>query len=87
MEKRKFYTLIKADHKLGKDSYVKGRISGLMEALCNENPGKDILFGRGGTELGEIHTVETTNERYKKFVEVVELEYPNLCEFDYKRVI
>lgn len=84
MENKIFKTLIKADHKLGGNQYIEGRISGLMEAICHENPGKDILYGKGKNELGMIHMTKTSEERYDKFIEIVEQEYPGLCVFNYE---
>ena len=84
--RRKFYTIIKADHKLGNDAYVQGRVSGIMEAVCSKNPGKEILYGRCKNELGMVSIVKTTTRRYKRFAKIVESEYPKLCLFDFKRV-
>lgn len=38
METRRIKTLVKADHKLGKDLFVLGRIMGAMVVMCNEDP-------------------------------------------------
>lgn len=84
MEKVTFYTLFKKDHKLGGNLYVRGRVHGLMEAICYENPGKDILQGMGEVKAGFAFITVTTKERYDKFSEIIELEYPGLCIFDYK---
>lgn len=86
MGTRMFYTVVKANHKLGGKTYVRGRVHGIMEAICSKDPGKEILYGIGENELGMIIPTRTTSRRYKKFAEIVERLYPGLCIFDYKRV-
>jgi hypothetical protein len=84
MEIKTFYTVVKFDHKLGGNSYVRGRIHGIMEAICCENPGEEVLMGIGDFDLGAIYPVKTTTEKYERFAEIVEKSYKGLCIFDYK---
>ena len=85
MREKMFYTVIKADHKLGGNEYVMGRVSGIQCAVRCKHPGKDILYGHGENEIGEIYPMKTTSRRYKKFARIVEQNYPGLCIFDYKK--
>lgn len=50
MEKRIFKTIVRADHKFGDSEYVRGRISGIQLAMCDEDPKMD-LFGHMFLEL------------------------------------
>ena len=86
MRKKMFYTVIKADHKLGGIEYIKGRIHGIMTAICYKNSGNEILQGVGENELGFIIITKTTTRRYRKFAKITETRYPGLCIFDYKKV-
>lgn len=77
---RKFYTLIKKEHKLGDRLYVQGRIHGFMTLICEED--ETIPSGIGVNEVGTIFVTVTDEEKYAKFKEIVERHYPGLCEFD-----
>lgn len=80
--KRIFGTLVKEDHKLGKNEYIHGRISGILKVLCTKD---GVEFGmRELSNVGLILTTECTKSNYYKFMEVIEDLYPGLCEFDYK---
>ena len=83
MGQRKFHTLIKVDHKFGQNPYVRGRISGIMQVLCNGEPLKGFaqLEYPDGTH---VFTTLCTEENYMVFKNFVELSYPGLCEFDYE---
>ena len=81
--KRMFYTLVKADHKLGGNTYILGRISGIKSVLCDED--YKIAIANMKKDNGTILSVLTTNEQYEKFTKYIEDIYPDLCIFDYKR--
>lgn len=83
MDARQIKTLVKNDHKLGKDVFVLGRIMGAMAVMCKEDPAKGIEFGRGRCEQGNIFVTETTTEKYEAFTNVIEEWYPGLCIFNY----
>lgn len=83
METRKIKTLIKSDHKLGKDDFISGRIVGAMAVLCKEDPAKGLEFGMIRCENGRIIMTETIDDRYDAFINVIENWYPGLCVFDY----
>lgn len=83
METRLIKTLVKADHTLGKDNYVLGRIMGAMAVMCKEDPATGLEFGRGCCEKGAIFVTETTDEKYEAFSRVIENWYTGLCIFDY----
>lgn len=73
-------TLIRKDHKLGNNAYVRGRISGIQSVICP----RKIEFGNGRNEEGFILVAECTPEKYDDFMNTVENMYPGLCKFDYK---
>ena len=81
MERKRYYTKVKNDHKIyGQNEYVLGRISGLQYAYCDGNP----VIGHA-TQRGEDKTIfiaECSEDKYEKFKTVVEELYPGLCEFD-----
>ena len=80
MEKRIVKTLIKKDHKLGNNEYVKGRISGIQSIMCP----RDFEFGTGRNEDGFILVAECDVNQYDRFINVIEEMYPGLCIFDYR---
>ena len=82
MEMRQIRTLVKADHKLGGNQFVLGRISGAMAAMCKEEP-TSLEFGIGACDQGAILTTETTDAKYKNFTNAIENWFPGLCVFDY----
>lgn len=80
MEKHVVKTLIKKDHKLGGNVYVRGKISGIQSVMCP----REIEFGNGMIEEGFILVTECTVDQYDDFMNFVENMYPGLCIFDYK---
>ena len=82
MEKKMFKTLIKADHKLGGNKYVEGRITGMAYILCEVY--KSIEHGHGKCDKGLIFPTVCTKEQYERFVNITEQDYPGLCEFYYE---
>ena len=82
MEEKKFRTLIKNDSKLGEKEYVRGRISGIQEVICNRNNDKNGL-ANVKTEKGFVITTICTDLQYDAFEKFVESRYPGLCEFNY----
>lgn len=81
MEKKfKIKTLIRKDHKLGDNVYVRGKISGIQSVMCP----RKIEFGNGQNDEGFILVAECTPEQYDDFMNFVEDIYPGLCVFDYK---
>lgn len=85
MEKRLFWTLIKYNHKLGDNKYVRGRISGIQLVLCEKNSEDELIFANMRTEEGVILRTITTQTNYDKFTKLIEELYPGLCIFDYMR--
>jgi len=83
METRRFKTLVKGDHALGKDDFVLGRIMGAMAVMCKEDPAMGLEFGRGYCENGAIFVTETTDEKYEAFTHVIKNWYEGLCIFNY----
>ena len=79
-KKYKIKTLIRWDHKLGDDAYVRGRITGFQCALCNQYK----EFANVRIKEGVVLTAECTATQYDDFINVVERHYPGLCKFDYK---
>lgn len=79
-----FKTLIKADHKLGKDDFVFGRIMGAMAVLCKDDPAMGIESGYSLLRNGDrVIIAKTTIRQYDSFVNVIESWYPGLCVFKY----
>ena len=83
MKTRLIKTLVKKDHKLGKDMLVLGRILGAMAVICMEDPVNGIEYGRGLCADGYIIASNTTDEKYERFANVIESWYAGLCVFDY----
>ena len=79
MDKKLFKTLIRKDHKLGNNDYVKGKISGIQTILCP----REFEHGNGRNEDGFILVAECEPIHYDAFKNVVEKIYPGLCEFNY----
>lgn len=88
-----YYTRIKNDDPTigGGNKYVQGVIMGIMLSVCRECVEDDFLtFIANGTirvlkdkQTGDhIYTIHTTDELYEKFKDIVNKEYPNVCEFD-----
>lgn len=84
MEIREFNTFVKKGVKpcFDDNDYVLGRISGMMDAICN--PENEPAFATYHIPEGTGLTVECTQEQYDKFTKMVEKNYPGLCEFDFK---
>lgn len=83
MATKKIKTLVKRDHKLGKDAYVLGRIVGAMAVMCKNDPANGLEYGRGYCKNGTIIVAETTDEEYEAFAKVIESWYAGLCIFNY----
>lgn len=84
MEKKVYRTLVKDEHKLGKNDYVLGRISGIQYMCCYNQP--DVEYANTYVpNLGYIISAEFENfGAYSNFRTNVERLYPELCVFDYK---
>ncbi len=85
---RKIYTLVKEDHKFGKNSYVRGKIHSYKELICDgERDGisKPAFAWKVVSGVGEVIATVCTQEQYDRFSQMVEKHYPGLCEFDYKK--
>lgn len=78
MGKQLFKTLIKADHKLGDNEYVRGRLSGIALAMCDAKQ----VYAHEGYDKGYVYKFRCTKRRYNKFAKFVEKRYPGLCEFN-----
>lgn len=85
MMKRIHYTLIKADHKLGKNKYVQGRVSALLDMFAYCVGGKTIQPANVCCDDGFIIVTECTKRQYKKAAKFIEQMYPGLCVFDYQK--
>ena len=83
MEKRIFKTIVRADHKFGDSEYVRGRISGIQLAMCDEDPKNGFVWSYV-PGVGDIIKTKCTPEKYDAFTNVIENLYPGLCIFDYK---
>ena len=83
MEKRIFKTIVRADHKFGDSKYIRGRISGIQLAMCDEDPKNGFIWSYV-PGVGGMTKTECTPEKYDAFAKVIEKLYPGLCIFDYK---
>ena len=89
MERRIYVTLV--DGEISK--YVLGRITGMLTAICKEDPTSNAGYGiykvgeysDGVKEHSYYSLIEkTTEEEYSKFKAIVEALYPDACNFDVK---
>ena len=78
-EKQTFKTYIRKDHRLGKNKYVLGMISGILHAICCRD--EDIRPGMGSTKEYYIIPVTCTKDQYMEFTRVVGPLYGDLCTF------
>lgn len=84
MEKQIFETMVKGDHKLGRNEYVAGRISGIECVLCNGGTKKQFPWDYN-PENGDRRTKTfCTKEEYDNFANMIEYLYPGLCIFNYQ---
>ena len=83
MEKRIFKTIVRADNKFGDSEYVRGRISGIQLAMCDEDPKNGFVWSYV-PGVGDMIKTECTPEKYDAFTKVIENLYSGLCIFDYK---
>lgn len=97
MEKQIYKTLIKNEHKFSGNKYVRGRIFGIAEIICELYGGKESIIDRDGKtrtrralygsfitnkeETVRYLQMKCTTEQYERFVAYVEEQYPGLCEF------
>ena len=81
MEKKLFRTLIKGNTLLGAKEYVRGKISGYQDIICDRD--EERSFANIMAEKGVILTTKCTELQYDAFRQMVEKHYPGVCEFDY----
>ena len=88
-----YYTRIKNNDPVvgGGNKYVQGVISGILRSVCKFCTDDDfcrwVSKGTFGIlvdkQTGDtIYRICTTDELYNKFKNIVEKEYPNICDFD-----
>ena len=85
---RKFYTLVKENHKFGGNDYIRGKIHSYKELICDgERDGltKPAFAWNIISGVGHAIATECTQEQYDHFSQMVEKHYPGLCEFDCKK--
>lgn len=89
MEEKVFYTLIKKEHMFFGNDFVEGKIIGYLD-ICVENfkpiRGKvsKISINWSDDTPGKIVRARCTQEQYDRFVEIVNMQYPYFCEFNYE---
>lgn len=87
---RFFKTLVREDHKFGMNDYVLGRVSGILEVICDgkrngiDEPGVDAMWEIPG--VGSTFTTLCEPEQYEQFANLIEKHYPGLCIFNYGTV-
>lgn len=86
MEK-KFYTLVKKDHKFGSNERIHGHIDAYKELICDGNKNGIDEPGFAFADIPNVGAVYVTccePEQYDTFKKLVEKHFPGLCEFDYE---
>lgn len=88
MEKKVYATTVRGDIQ---NQYILGRISAAMQVICTDDLTERTGYSHGSlvtvddmdgeTVVGWIFRVETTQDRYDRFLEVVRAWYPN---FDFE---
>ena len=81
MGKKLFKVFIKPDHKFGKNEYIQGRIVGIAHAMTGGLTGGGyavVSHDDGGVSF----CVKCVTRKYRKFKEIIENNYPGLCEFN-----
>lgn len=87
MERRIYVTLVDGEV----SRYVLGRITGMLTAICKEDPTSNAGYSIYGYSASsndlDGHTCyglveKTTEEEYSKFRAIVEALYPGVCAFD-----
>lgn len=83
MKKRLFKTLIRTDSIFGENTYIIGRIDGIMSTMdgCIY---KTYGYAHYTNAEGIILRGVFTKFGYRKFRKVIERIYPDLCVFDYE---
>lgn len=77
--------IVKEGHKFGDNDYVKGRIAGYKELLCDgeyngfDKPTHAIDYHPG---VGEVFYTKCSQEDFDRLCSLVKKHYPGLCEFD-----
>ena len=75
----------------GRTDYILGVIMGVMTSVCVEGADDDFLTKLSRKSVliltdnrtgDRIYRIRTTRELYNKFADIIEKEYPGVCEFD-----
>lgn len=74
MEKKIFRTILGG--KFIDREFVIGRISGVMEVICHDDPKQINSFCIRQRADHIVLTTETTQDKYDKFLEIVKAWYP-----------
>lgn len=78
MEKLRVEVMIMKDHKLGDNDYVRGRINGIIDCICETY--NDRHYANRETTVGTIMTNHATIEEYVKLKSRLTRSYPDLCK-------
>lgn len=87
-EKRMFKTMVKNGTEMGKwkgRPYAIGRIHGFMTIICDGGHSEYASISVNDDErryVGRVLITKCTEEQYQEFKNVVERNYPGLCDFD-----
>ena len=82
MGKKVFTTYIKPNHELSGNDYVRGRIRGIMNGICERYDIEGIYGNAKDSNGGFTFHVKCTAWRYRKFMKIINTTYPGLCRFD-----
>ena len=93
MERRVFNTIINKTYistfngrEIKCNDYILGRIMGFSNILCDSDYGVTVMIANGEDDPAYDtrfwFTVNTTEEQYEQFKQLVEKCYPGLCEFN-----
>lgn len=84
MERLKVTIFIDRDHKLGNNEYVKGKIRGTVDCICETFADKRRPNYENG--IGTFFTAYSTVEEYVKLKTKLETKYSGLCRVGIDRI-
>lgn len=84
MERLKVTIMIDKDHKLGRSEYVKGKISGMVDCICDTFTDRRVPLQDNG--IGTFVRTYATIEEYVRLKTKIEAKYSGLCKIGIDRI-
>lgn len=84
MERLTVTIFIDRDHKLGNEEYVKGKISGIIDCICETFADERRPIYKNG--IGTFFRVYSTVEEYVKLKTKLDGKYSGLCRVGIDRI-